>query len=260
MCTLVVLYRPDERWPLIVAANRDEMLSRTWKAPGRHWPDRPHVVAGLDKEAGGSWLGINDDGLVAAVLNRVGSLGAQAGKRSRGELVLEALDHAEASDAAEAMTALNPDAYRSFNLFVADSQQAYWLRHDGEAGRGIEAAPLPEGLSMITAHDRNDVESPRIRDYLGRFAQAPVPDPESGNWEAWTALMASRHHDPAAGPLGAMTVTGDQGFGTSSSALIALPAPSASLPAAGEDQGQKPIFLFAPGPPDRTIYGSVPLA
>ena len=96
MCTLVILRRPGHDWPLLIAANRDEMGNRPWDAPGRHWPDRPHVIAGHDRTAGGSWLGVNDDRLAAAVLNRHGSLGPQDGKRSRGELPLDALDHAEA--------------------------------------------------------------------------------------------------------------------------------------------------------------------
>ena len=93
MCTLVILYRPDHDWPVLIAANRDEMLDRAWSAPARHWPDRPEVVAGRDKLAGGSWLGVNDHGVAAGILNRLGSLGPDANKRTRGELVLEALDH-----------------------------------------------------------------------------------------------------------------------------------------------------------------------
>ena len=89
MCTLVLLRRPDHRWPLLLAANRDELANRPWAPPGRHWADRPEVTAGLDRTAGGSWLGMNDHGLVAAILNRRGSLGPAADKRSRGELVLE---------------------------------------------------------------------------------------------------------------------------------------------------------------------------
>ena len=100
MCTVVVLRRPADSWPLILAANRDEMRDRPWHPPGRHWPDRPEVVAGRDALAGGSWLGLNDQGVVAGVLNRYGSLGPQDGMRSRGELVLEALDHADAARAA----------------------------------------------------------------------------------------------------------------------------------------------------------------
>ena len=102
MCTLVMLFRPGHEWPLLIAANRDEMLDRTWSAPARHWPDRPEVVAGRDELAGGSWLGVNDDGVVAGILNRMGSLGPGDGKRTRGELVLEALDHSDAAAAAEA--------------------------------------------------------------------------------------------------------------------------------------------------------------
>ena len=96
MCTVVFLRRPDHRWPLMLAANRDEMADRPWRKPGRHWPDRPDVIAGQDELAGGSWLGINDAGVVAGILNRKDSLGPDPALRSRGELVLEALDHADA--------------------------------------------------------------------------------------------------------------------------------------------------------------------
>ena len=48
MCTLVVLRRPDAAWPLLIAANRDELRSRPSRPPGRHWPDRQHVRGGLD--------------------------------------------------------------------------------------------------------------------------------------------------------------------------------------------------------------------
>jgi hypothetical protein len=107
------------------------MIDRPWAAPGRHWADRPEVIAGLDHTAGGSWLGINDHGVVAAILNRRSSLGPAPGKRSRGELVLEALDHADAAVAAEALADLDPAAYRSFNMVVADNRDAYWLRNLG---------------------------------------------------------------------------------------------------------------------------------
>src|SRR5690625_4299835 len=103
------------------------MAERAWLAPGRHWPDRPDILAGQDLLSGGSWLGINDHGVAAAILNRYGSLGPAADKRSRGELVLEALDHADARDAALALAEIEPRAYRSFNAVVADNRDAYWL-------------------------------------------------------------------------------------------------------------------------------------
>src|SRR3546814_3215120 len=85
--------------------------------------------------------------VVAAILNRRGSLGPAPGKRSRGELVLEALDHADALTAAEALAELDPRAYRSFNLVVADNRDAYWLCNRGEPdSRVVEVMPVPAGL------------------------------------------------------------------------------------------------------------------
>jgi len=48
MCTLVILRRPEHDWPVVIGANRDEMTDRPALPPGRHWPDRAEVVAGLD--------------------------------------------------------------------------------------------------------------------------------------------------------------------------------------------------------------------
>ena len=62
MCTLIILRRPNHSWPLILAANRDEMLNRSSLPPDRHWTDRSEVIAGRDELAGGTWLGINDYG------------------------------------------------------------------------------------------------------------------------------------------------------------------------------------------------------
>ncbi len=252
MCTVVVLFRPDNDWSLVVAANRDEMADRPWLPPGRHWPDRETVVAGMDQLAGGSWLGINDDGVVVAVLNRVGSLGQEAGKRSRGELVLEALDHADATEAAAAIAHVNPASYRSFNILIADNRDAFWLRSRGPEGPGrVEVLDVLPGLSMITARDCNDMSSPRIATYLPRFRAAPVPDPGTGDWKAWEALVASRVYDADKGPHAAMTIVTDTGFGTTSSSLIAVPAPGRPH--------LKPVWRFAAGRPDEAPFETVPL-
>src|SRR5882672_489755 len=160
MCTLVILRRPGHRWPVLIGANRDEMIDRASKPPGRHWPDRPELVAGRDILAGGSWLGVNDWGVVAAVLNRHGSLGPAPDRRSRGELVLEALDHADAAAAARALADLDPEAYRTFNLIIADESGGFWLRHAG--GPRVELKPLKDGLSMIAAGEMADL-GPRSR-------------------------------------------------------------------------------------------------
>ena len=256
MCTLIILRRPDHTWPLILAANRDEMLDRPWTAPGRHWPDRPEVVAGRDNLAGGSWLGINATGVVAAVLNRHGTLGPAPGARSRGELVLEALDHPDAAAAAKAVADLDPKAYRSFNLVIADNRDAFLVRSLGAQGHKV--MPVPAGLSMLTAHELNDESSARIRFYRPRFAEAASPDPERGDLSSWEKLLTSREHEPDAGPHGALTIVTNEengrrtGYGTSSSSVIALATPERRPPPGA-------IWRFAPGAPDVTPFHDVKL-
>lgn len=250
MCTVVLLHRPDHDWPLILGANRDEMLDRPWRPPARYWPDRPNVVAGLDELAGGSWLGVNDAGVVAAVMNRVGSLGPAPDRRSRGELVLEALDFDAARDAAEALAELDPGAYRSFNLVLADRYEAFWLRNLGTDGPGsIDVTKLPAGLSMLTAHDLNDTRSTRIKNYLPQFQLARAPDPESNDWAVWARLLGDRGGN---GDVeGAMNISTDTGFGTVSSALIALPSDARP--------DLKPVWRFAAGAPDRVPFEELSL-
>lgn len=248
MCTVVILRRPLHPWPLLIAANRDEMRDRPWSPPARHWDDRPHVIAGQDTLAGGTWLGLNDDRLFACILNRRGSLGPKPGKRSRGELPLEALDHAEAGAAADALSHLDMRAYRAFNMVVADAREAYWIAGEEEPER-VRVEEIPTGLSMLTAGDLNAADSPRIRRYRPLFLAAETPDPDASNWSDWQLLLASRAAEDGAGPGGAMTIERSDGFGTVSAALVALPAPGRL--------GTAPRLLFCPGPPDRTAWEDV---
>lgn len=242
MCTVVILRCPDHAWPLLLAANRDEMADRPWLPPGRHWPDRPNAVAGMDELAGGTWLGMNDEGVVAGVLNRRDSLGPDPDLRTRGELVLEALDHADAVDAADALGHLNGASYRSFNMVIADNRDAYWLRSLGPEGGGkVSVTPLDTGLSILTSMDLNDTNSPRIRRFLPRFEAAAAPEPETGDWSAWEALLADRSYDADVDGRESMTIVTDFGFGTLSSSLIALPAMGV--------EDVKPIWRFCHGRP-----------
>ena len=245
MCTLALLRRPAAAFPLLLAANRDELRSRPARPPGRHWADRPHVRGGLDLEAGGTWLGVNDDGVVAAVLNRRGTLGPQPGKRSRGELVLEALDHAEAYHAADALRALDPEAWRPFNLIVADAIDAFWLRQAGDGM--IRVQPIPEGLRMIEAGELDDPASPRIRHYLPRLRAAPVPDPARAEWQGWIDILADPT-SPSGNPRDAMRIVTEGEYGTVSSTLLALP----------RHVTDPLVYLHADGRPGETPFAPVP--
>lgn len=240
MCTVILLLRPGHPWPVLIAANRDERLDRPWDAPGAYWPEQPGVVAGRDRLGGGTWMAMRG-GLVAAVLNRPGSLGPAPGKLSRGGLPLMAVGHGSAAAAADAMSALDGAAYRSFNMVVADRHSARFVRGLGLGHGRPEGRVLPPGLHMVTAHDPNDLDSPRTRMHLPRFAAAAAPDPARGDWAAWQALLADRSGAPEA----ALNVPPRDGFGTVCSSLVGLPAEGA------------PVWLFAAGPPDRAAFRPV---
>ena len=237
MCTLVLRLAPGEKWPLLVGANRDEMVDRPFDPPAAHWPERPDVVGGRDRLAGGTWLAVNAACVVAGVLNRPGALGPEAGKRSRGVLPLIALDHRTAEGAAAALRALDAAAWRPFNLVVADRRHAFFCR--GIGGARAAVVPLVPGVHMVTAHDPDDETSPRIARHLPRFRAAPPPGPP--DWSSWTDLLA----DDAPPREAAIAIRPIGGFATTSSALVAI--------------GQKPVFLFANGFPGDVSYAPVVL-
>jgi hypothetical protein len=207
---------------VFIGANRDEMVERAWDAPGEFWPG---VIAGRDRLAGGTWLGMNRHGVVAAVLNRTGTLGPAAGKRSRGELPVMALAADSAEAAAGVLAGLDARVYRPFNLVVADASGAWLLRGLGEGK--LDVVRLGDGVTMITSGEPNDMAHPRIARHLPRFEAAAFAD--------WGALLA----DASGAWETALNIPEKDGFGTVCSSLIALPCPP------GE-----PEWWFAAGRPD----------
>ncbi len=249
MCTVVTLFRPGHAWPLLLAANRDELTDRAWSPPARHWPSRPGTTAGRDHEAGGTWLGINDSGVVAGILNRVGSLGPAHGKTSRGILPLLALDHDTAEAAADALTTLDGHDFRPFNMVIGDTSGAWWVRWAGnETENRPSASPIPEGLHMLTALDIDDETSPRVRRPLPLFRAAAAPAPEENDWSGWAARLADRSRDDINQESGAVLIDGPGGFATTSSSLIGLAR-----------DGRHTIWHFAAGPPDKVSFVPVSL-
>jgi hypothetical protein len=248
VCTVILLRRPGHAWPLLLAANRDERLDRAWDPPAAHWPEHPNVIGGRDRSGGGTWMALDTTtGVVAAVLNRPGSLGPAPGKRSRGVLPLLALAHRTAADAARHLeTALPAGEWRPFNMVVADSRLAFFLRGLGH-GRP-QALALQAGVTMVTSHDPNDLTHPRIRRHLPRFTAALPPDPDHPEgWRDWEALLADDGFDPAIGVAETLRVPPRGGFGTVSSSLVALGADGALH------------WRFAAGPPGEAPFERVAL-
>ncbi|MCE7958558.1 MAG: hypothetical protein DYH06_11570, partial [Acidobacteria bacterium ACB2] len=85
MCTLVALHRCVPGAHLWVAANRDEFLARPAAGPALRDGRAGAIVAPLDLQAGGTWWGLNAQGVFAAVTNRPAPRPDPA-LRSRGQL------------------------------------------------------------------------------------------------------------------------------------------------------------------------------
>ena len=239
MCTVLLLLRPGDPWPLRIGANRDERLDRAFEPPGRHWPELPRIVAGRDLAGGGSWFGVNDDGVVATIVNGMDRLGPLPGKASRGSLVLRALREHNARAAADAVAALEARDYRGFTLLIADRADAFALSSDE---RAIRVDALAPGHHMVTPDGVDVPASPRFALHFDAFRAAPPPDPARGDWNAWTDLLRHADEDD---PHRAMTVAvPEHRFGTVCSMLLALPAAADA----------SPVLLFANGPPTRAPY------
>ncbi|MBV0887923.1 NRDE family protein [Komagataeibacter oboediens] len=240
MCTVVISHDPTRDWPLLLAANRDERLDRPWLPPGRHWADQPDVVGGQDQVAGGSWLTLNDAGVVAGIMNRVGSLGPMPGKNSRGALPLLAGRFPTARDAVAHIATIDAGAWRSFNMIVADGDDAFFIRGPGYGQPQVE--PLRPGVHMVATTDPDDMAMPRIARHLPRFRAAARPVPPQ--WTGWTTLLADRSL-PAGSEL---NIPPRSGFGTCSSSAI------------GVARDGRRSWFFAAGAPDRVGYQPINLS
>jgi len=155
MCLILLAWQTHPEFPLVVAANRDEFYARPSSAAGR-WPEDPRVLGGRDLEAGGTWLGLREDGRFAAVTN-VREPGApknqsvllihkgdtEKGALSRGLLARDFLlgDQAPAEGAA----AVEGAAYSGFNLLLADAEALWYCSNRDGAPRRL--GPGVYGLS-----------------------------------------------------------------------------------------------------------------
>jgi uncharacterized protein with NRDE domain len=177
MCTLIALHRCVEDSTLVVAANRDEFLERPTEGPALRdtstaAPDLPstRIVAPLDRQAGGTWLGVNQRGLFAAVTNRRCESPDPA-RRSRGWLVMSALSEPSARRAAERIAALEATDHNPFNFFVADAESAHLV----SCAEKTERFDLAPGAHVIgNAHP--DERSPKL-ERLRREAEALCAGP-----------------------------------------------------------------------------------
>jgi len=243
MCTLAIYLRVFPEFPVIVAANRDEYLARPAVAPTTLWED-PLIIGGKDLKAGGTWLAINEFGMIAGLLNRRSDLPADPDRRSRGLLCLDALKHRSVDEALRFVTRQDPESYNPFNLLLASREQAA-VAHN-RMGR-IDTTILAAGTHLLTNLDVDDFECPRIGRSFGRFsglAAEPALAADPSRMRQRLAELLSDHStqlDPRTGRPNSLCLhLGD--YGTRESSLIFI-----------SESGRVEHF-FAPGPPCTTKY------
>ena len=214
MCLIAFALHASSRWPLVIAANRDEFLDRPtvplarWKTPQGH-----DSISGRDLRAGGAWFGITP-GRRVAFLTNVREADALPAPRSRGELVTRWLE--SSSDAEDFVMGLDADtnAFAGFNLVVGDFERSQWHWVTNRHSRAHQAIALHHealkpgvyGLSNA-ALDSPWPKTTRLKSVLGQSLQVNEKggDLRALQADLWQALgsreRASAAHLPATGIL-----------------------------------------------------------
>ncbi|GIW42917.1 MAG: hypothetical protein KatS3mg077_0199 [Candidatus Binatia bacterium] len=229
MCTLAAFVALNPEIPLVIAANRDEFFSRPTGDP--YLLSHPRrFVAGVDLVAGGTWLGANEYGLVAAVLNRRGVKPPDPRKRSRGRLVSDALELRTIAAAVSYVTSLSPEAFNPCTILLADAGQAVLLANESH---GWQTRDLEPGLHVVTNRESDSLECPR-HDRTVELLQPVSSLVKAGNVATMLQRIfeALRDHGENAGaerdPLSVPCVHTEH-YGTRSSTVVILDRTAAEV-------------------------------
>jgi uncharacterized protein with NRDE domain len=223
VCTLIVLHRCVPGTPLAIGANRDEVFDRPAEGPALREMDFGVIVAPLDVRAGGTWLGLNEYGVFAAVTNRP-TEHPDANRRSRGLLVVDALRERNAESAMEMLETLPVDAYNPFNLLVADRESVHAVTYQNK----VRPVKLGSGAIVIGNSDPRQVATPKLQRITERASEAASQSSDRTGPEVLDALAEiCRSHDGGDDAFRNACVHAGR-YGTRSSALIRL----------GEEPGQ----------------------
>jgi len=146
VCLILFACAAHPRFPLIVAANRDEAYARP-AAAAAFWQDAPHVYGGRDLEQGGTWLGLTRGGRFAAVTNYRQAEPRAADARSRGELTRDFLFGSDRADLYVQRVAKRGAEYNGFSLIAGVPTELYFC-----SNRGGEPARITPGVHGLSNH------------------------------------------------------------------------------------------------------------
>jgi hypothetical protein len=230
---MAILYRSARDAPVLVASNREEFYDRP-SLPPRIQSGKPRVMCGTDRRAGGTWLGVNQFGLVVAVTNRPRSP-VPSEPRSRGLLCRDLLNLRTAREAAEhALGELRTGNYAGANYICLDADHGVVVY----GGSHVERVPLEPGLHVFSNGNMDDANDPR-QQFVRRLLTLHTLD-SAVTFLAVASKTFSRKPD-SSGRRGVILRSED--FGTVSSTLIALPT-----------RPQHAAYQYAPGPPCDAAY------
>jgi len=209
MCLAAFALNAHPRFPLVIAANRDEFFARA-AAPMAWWGDRPDILAGRDLSAGGTWFGLTRAGRLALLTN-VREPGRQnPDAPSRGALVVDWLN---SDDSAPDFAQQLASGYNGFNLVTADVSRNtwHWLSNRAPApvalGAGIHTlsnaaldTPWPKTVGLRAAMAEALAQAVDADDLAERLLAAladpsPAPDaalPDTGVGLARERLLSPR--------------------------------------------------------------------
>lgn len=221
MCTLLLRFAPDEPWPVVAGAVRDEFVERSWDAPGRHWDgDRADLIGGRDRTAGGTWLAVDPvRPAMAALLNGVRLAPPDDGstRPTRGMLALDALT----SGGPLEDDVVDHDGFHLVLATIAGIDMWSW---DGET---LTPRSLPPG-DHILVNGGVDAEDPLVPHFTPLMAALPAPPPDASGspedvWEPWLELMTGGGLAPDdERALIVRRVIEGRTYGSTSATLVAL--------------------------------------
>jgi uncharacterized protein with NRDE domain len=226
VCTLAIYFRMFADYPLVIAANRDEQYDRPSAPPGL-LENEPKMIAGRDLRAGGTWLGINEHGVLAALLNRRTSSQSLLlpDARSRGQLCLDLLGHRSASEA-EIFVGAHRVPYNPFAALVADRNIALVSYNVGEEIRNQTLQPGLHVFSSAAEFDLHSVKADRAYSLFGALVEK-LRRTGNNELEALAALHATlRDHSlpPGSNDAGDAICVHRDNSGTVSSSIVVLAA------------------------------------
>ncbi len=214
MCLITVAYRASARFPVVVAANRDERHARA-AAPAGWWPDAPRVLGGRDLVAGGSWLAIDRDGRIGAVTNRAPAE-QRAAPASRGALVAEYLSAGVSAHEFAARASARGARFGPFNLVLVDGDAVHVVSNRAESLR------LTHGIRSFGNTGLTDTSWPKLATATAGVEQAlDAGDPVAA---LLNVLATRRAGSPVSGPDRDNPFVVGPEFGTRCSTVILVDA------------------------------------